>query len=183
MYDPLTIDRAVTCCFTGHRSKDLPHGGDEQSLGMKNLRSLLYYKISNAVSDGYTTFISGMADGVDMICAEIVCDLINRGSGLRLICAVPYPAQVKEKRSAASVYMYKYLTERFPTVVLSEKYHQDCYRIRNKYMVDHSSRIIGACRKKRYGSGSAQTLRYARESGIECIIIDLDRSSELFGYY
>ncbi len=47
-------------------------------------------EIRTAVADGFQTFISGMARGVDLWAAEIVLSLRNEGAAVRLICASPY---------------------------------------------------------------------------------------------
>ena len=36
-------NRDTSCCFTGHRDRDLPFGGDVHKQGMKNLLSMLPY--------------------------------------------------------------------------------------------------------------------------------------------
>ncbi|SDB42166.1 Uncharacterized SPBc2 prophage-derived protein YoqJ [Ruminococcaceae bacterium FB2012] len=177
------IDRAKTCCFTGHRLKDLPFGGDRHALGMRNLVSTLYLTITETVKEGYDTFISGMSDGIDLICADIVCQMISKGEKLDLICAVPYAGQIREMRSPRSAYLYEALTSRFPTVVLSRNYHPDCYKERNQFMVDHSSKLIGVYRHKSRGSGTMQTIGMARRAGLSCRIIRLDSDNTFYFEY
>ena len=174
MEDTITFDRSKTCCFTGHRTKDLPFGGDRHSQGMRNLISTLYLIISETANEGYDTFISGMADGIDIICADIVSQMISQGSKLNLICAVPYSGQVKEHRTPRGAYLYKTLTARFPTVVLSREYYPRCYKDRNAFMVAHSSKLIGVYKHKTRGSGTLQTVRMAQRAGLECRLIRLD---------
>ncbi|MBQ7186949.1 MAG: DUF1273 family protein [Ruminococcus sp.] len=174
MEEEIVFDRSRTCCFTGHRTKDLPFGGDRHYTGMRNLISTLYLAVSDAVKEGYDTFISGMADGIDIICADIVGQLVSKGEKIRLVCAVPYAGQIKEHHTPRGAYLYKTLTERFPTVVLARRYHQDCYRERNAFMVAHSSKLIGVYKHKTRGSGTLQTIRLAERAGLECRIIRLD---------
>ena len=171
---PNDIVKAKTCCFTGHRGRDLPFGGDRNSVGMKNLISVLYLKIEEAGKDGFDTFISGMADGVDMICAEIVYDLMQQGHGIRLICAVPYPGQSREIKNLRDRYLYGLLTGSCPTLFVSGSYSKDCYKERNQFMVDSSSRIIAVLKNKEKGSGTIQTINMAKRAGIDCRIVRLD---------
>ena len=178
-----SIDRSRTCCFTGHRTKDLPFGGDRHSLGMRNLVSTIYLAITETVREGYDTFISGMADGIDLICADIVSQMINKGAELELICAVPYAGQIKELRSPRSVYLYEALTSRFPTVVLSRYYYPECYKERNRFMVDHSSKLIGVYKHKARGSGTIQTIGLARKAGLSCRLIRLDSDNTFYFEY
>ena len=71
------------CCFTGHRP---------ERLGMPEAEviSSLKKEIRTAIADGFQTFISGMARGVDLWAAEIVLALRDEGAAVRLICASPY---------------------------------------------------------------------------------------------
>lgn len=65
-------DRAGTCCFTGHRPNRLPSGYRRDPSACAPLHSALREAILQAVRDGFTTFVSGMALGVDTWAAEEV---------------------------------------------------------------------------------------------------------------
>lgn len=177
MSELIQFDRSRTCCITGHRSKDLPFKGDLNSTGMRNLISTIYLAISEISREGCDTFISGMADGTDLICAEIISQMIDDGAKLRLICVVPYAGQIKEHRRPRNAYIYKALTTHFPTVVLSREYFPQCYKNRNMFMVRHSSRLLGVYKPKIKGSGTLQTIRLAEKAGLNCRIIRLDKDS------
>ena len=71
------------CCFTGHRPEKLGVSEGEIVSGLKK-------EIRTAIADGFQTFISGMARGVDLWAAETVLNLRDAGEPLRLICASPY---------------------------------------------------------------------------------------------
>ncbi|MBR0302267.1 MAG: DUF1273 family protein, partial [Clostridia bacterium] len=73
-----------TCCFSGHR----PH-----KLGCPEnvVKELLRTQIQKAISDGCSTFITGMAPGVDLWAGEIVIEEKKASSDIKLICAIPYP--------------------------------------------------------------------------------------------
>lgn len=66
---------STTCCFTGHRPQSLPWKFNEQDERCLKMKEQLRNEIIKAIKNGYTTFISGMALGFDMICAEIVLEL------------------------------------------------------------------------------------------------------------
>ena len=168
------FDRSKTCCFTGHRGRDLPFEGDRNKMGMKHLVSIIQLKIEEAAEDGYDTFISGMAEGIDLICAECVHGLISRGAKLRLICAKPYPKQEREIKSIRDKYLYSMLTELYPVIFVSRFYTKDCYKLRNIFMVERSSRLIGVYKDKEKGSGTMQTIRMAQNAGLDCRLIKLD---------
>nr|WP_243108456.1 SLOG family protein [Maliibacterium massiliense] len=75
--------RAQRCCFSGHRPEKLDCPQDV-------IIAALRREILAAIRDGYATFISGMARGVDLWAARVVLDLRRRDPALKLICAVPY---------------------------------------------------------------------------------------------
>ncbi len=181
--DIYDIDKDTTCCFTGHRNRDLPFLGDRDKLGMKYLVSNIQLHIENAVKDGYTTFISGMAEGIDLICAEIVHNLITRkGAELNLICALPYDGQgSKELSSPLDRYIYSMILESCSKVFyVSKNRSRDCYRLRNQFMIDNSSRLIGVYKYKLRGSGTLQTINMAKAAGIDYHIIDLDKNPTFY---
>lgn len=71
-----------TCCVTGHRS--IPSDQTEA------VRQGLEQAVRQAVKDGYTAFISGFADGVDLMFAEIVSQAMQENPKVKLIAALPY---------------------------------------------------------------------------------------------
>lgn len=167
------------CCFTGHRNRDLPFEGDRDKQGMKCLVSSLQLYIEQAIDDGYDTFISGMAEGVDLICAEIVHNLISRGGmDLKLICAVPYEGQgERELSSPVDKYIYNMLIHDCSKVIyVCKKRERSCYQKRNQFMIDHSKRVIGVFKEKQTGSGTLQTINMAKRANRELKIIYLDRN-------
>ena len=56
--------KGKTCCVTGHR--DLPQNE------INKIKAALEHEIDAAVTDGFTCFMSGFADGVDQGVVEYV---------------------------------------------------------------------------------------------------------------
>ena len=132
---------------------------------------------------GREAFISGMSDGIDLICADIVRQLIlsKRYGDIRLICALPYREQYNEIHSALDKYKYSIIINSCDErVIVSEKSDPDRYKLRNKFMVDNSSRIIGVMKEKQRGSGTLQTLNMAKRAGIEMKIVSLANNPQLY---
>ena len=75
--------RQHRCCFTGHRPEKI-------AWPEKEVIAWLEANIQKAIDDGFVTFISGMARGVDIWAAEIVLRLRDEGKPLHLICASPF---------------------------------------------------------------------------------------------
>ena len=64
-----------TCAFTGHRPKKLPWGYNETDVRCVALKVALERQIRSLVQEGVMDFLSGMAEGVDLLAAEIVLHL------------------------------------------------------------------------------------------------------------
>ena len=77
--------REHCCCFTGHRPEKL-------TIPEARLAELLEVEIKRAINQQFTTFITGMAKGTDLIAAEIVLRMRERDPRLRLVAALPYPS-------------------------------------------------------------------------------------------
>ena len=150
------------CCFTGHRPNKLDYSENE-------IKPLLETAIDNAILDGYVTFITGMAEGVDIWAAEIVLEKKKENKDLHLICAVPHPGF--EKRRS------RYETERYENIIknadyvttISDNYYRACYQKRNIWMVDRSSLVIAVWNGQL--SGTKNTIDYAVGHGIRIINI------------
>ena len=140
------------CCFTGHRPEKL-------NIPEQKIKAALETKIQAAIDDGYKTFISGMARGVDIWAAEIVLKYRAMGHPIRLVCAVPYKG-FETRWSAEWQERYQFAL-RFADDVkyICPKYIPNCFQIRNKWMVDHSSRLIAVYNGA--SGGTHNTLNYA----------------------
>lgn len=153
--------RLHRCCFTGHRPEKLTKPEDEIKAGLEK-------EIRRAISDGYTTFISGMARGVDIWAAEIVLRLRSEGENIKLICAIPYDGFEQKWESE--------WLERFQAIIRSanciefvcEHYSRSCFQIRNVWMVDHSSRLIAVFNGE--PGGTKNTIDYAKKNGVTCFV-------------
>lgn len=152
--------RKHRCCFTGHRPNKLDYSESE-------IKLLLEKAIDNAISDGYVTFITGMAEGVDIWTAEIVLKKKKENKDVHLICAVPHPGF--EKRRS------EYETERYEDIIknadyvttISDNYYRACYQKRNIWMVNHSSLVIAVFNGT--ASGTKNTVDYARKIGVRVV--------------
>lgn len=174
----------LTACFSGHRPEKLPNGGDENSQGINCLKSLLYKEIYDCIKGGYTTFITGLARGVDNWAADMViefkvaggkipdCEVL--GSDIKLICAMPYADYGKEWKGYAKWELSHILEKADEIVTIAPTYTKGCMQLRNSYMVDHSDKLIAVVSD--YRSGTGQTIRYAQKKGIEVKIIEVNKN-------
>lgn len=146
--------RQHRCCITGHRPQKLRRSEKEVKADLKT-------EIQQAIADGYTTFITGMAYGVDIWAGQIVVRLRKKNPALHVIAAVPFPGfegcwSCDWKRA------YQELLEQVDLVkYICPGYNAGAYQRRNEWMVDHSSRVIAVFNGE--PSGTKNTVQYARQ--------------------
>ncbi len=152
--------RLHRCCFTGHRPEKLQ--ADEGTV-----KAWLSEKIDQAIADGYTTFITGMAMGIDIWAGQLVVKKKAQHPELHLIAAVPWPgfaSRWKEDWRAA----YDALLKDADLVLnIRGAYEERVFSIRNSWMIDHSNRVIAYFNGERGGASS--TLDYAFSRKIQVV--------------
>lgn len=181
--EELRTDRSTTCCFTGHRSRDLPFGGDVSKQGIKNLISTIQLVCTQAYNEGYRTFITGMAEGADIMCGSVIMDMMNckEYGDIRLICALPYREQRRELSRPTDRYIHSLLLDKAEAVVVTGTVGDRArYRVRNLFMVEHSSAIIAVYKEKQKGSGTLQTINMAKRNGLITHIIELEKNPQFY---
>ena len=163
------------CCFTGHRPAGLPFGNDEQSPDAERLKRALRIELIAKIEDGCDTFITGCAQGADIICGELVLKLKEeKYPDIRLICAVPYRGQA-DRWSSEWRERYEALLQAADEVVeVCPHYTTSCFHQRNRYMVDHSTDVIAVYNGEEKG-GTAYTINYALEQGKRVVIFNVQR--------
>jgi len=124
----------------------------------------LQKEIRQAVADGFQTFISGMARGVDLWAADIVLTLRDEGAAIRLICASPYRG-FESRWSREWQERYRRVVKQADLVrFICPSYSRDCFQRRNEWMVDHSARVIAVYNGQ--PSGTRNTIEYAKRQGV-----------------
>lgn len=151
-----------SCCVTGHR--EIPSGK------LQNVELELRQKVQQAVSDGYTDFISGFAKGADLIFAAIVVEMKQTNSDLKLEAALPYRARLDHLYGTPET--ARLLRACDGISVHSEEQNPGCYGKRNHFMVDACERVIAVYDGRSTG-GTAATIRYATEKGREVQTIEI----------
>lgn len=139
-----------TCCVTGHR--DIP----AEQVG--HIKKSLEQEVGRAIGDGFTCFISGFADGADLLFAEIVAERIVKNPALKLIAAIPYQRRLdtlqKSERTKALVDLCAEI------YIAADDYRPSVYAKRNRYMVERSDRVIAVYDGREKG-GTVGTIRLA----------------------
>lgn len=161
------MNKETTCCFTGPRPPRLPMGGNELSPEIAVLKTDIRSAIFDAYYDGFRYFMNGMADGFDLFAAEIVIEMKKDFEGIALIAVLPYSGAEKRHSSAVAKRLEKILENADAVINITENHFPGCELIRNKYMVDHSSKIIGYYNG--LSKGTSHCWNYALENGLETV--------------
>ena len=164
------LDRAKTVCFTGHRPEKLPDGGDDDSRAIRAIKSCLYAETEKAAAEGFDTFITGMQRGIDLWAGECVLELMN-SYDIHLAAAVPYKGFGANFKGKDKWLFGRIMDNAEHIAYICDEYETGCMSRRNRYMVDNSSLLIAVMGTDR--SGTAQTVNYAKRSGIELRTIDI----------
>ena len=161
----------AACAFTGHRPKSFPWGYDENAPSCVLLKEVLASQISALAEQGVTDFLSGMAQGVDLWCAQIVLDLRKKNPALKLHAILPCEGQERKWTASAQEHYRSILAQANEVIYVGQEYSRNCMLKRNRCLVDHSS-ILLAVYNGTYQSGTGMTVRYAQRLKREIIIID-----------
>ena len=143
-----------TCCVTGHRT--IPT--DKLDYVERELRR----ELAEAIADGYTHFLSGFAEGVDLLFAALVVEEKARHTELFLEAAIPYAGRLKTKNQQ----FQKLLRACKGVKVVCREYAPSCFLQRNRYMAGESQRVIAVYDGRERG-GTLFTMRYAHSIGRE----------------
>lgn len=149
--------RLHRCCFTGHRPEKLK--GSEAEI-----KTLLKSAIRQAIADGFVTFITGMARGVDIWAGQIILELKKEYPTLKLVAASPYKG-FEERWSASWQEQYNSILEKADAVrYTNAAYSKGAFQVRNEWMVDRSARVIAVYTGD--PGGTRNTILYAERKGV-----------------
>ena len=159
-----------TCCFTGHRY-----------ISQKERKSL-EYRLNKVILHLYKQKVlyygAGGALGGDTVAAQTVICLRERCPGMKLILVLPCLTQTRGWREEGVAEYERIKAQADKVVYISQQYTPGCMHKRNRHLVDNSG--ICVCYLTQESGGTAYTVRYAEQKGLE-IINCADRSSIVLG--
>lgn len=152
--------RLHRCCFSGHRPEKL-------NVSEADVKNWLNEQIDEAIADGYKTFITGCAMGVDIWAGQIVLQKKEQNPDLHLIAATPWPG-FASRWSNDWQRQYNDLIHKADWVVnVSNHYDDGVFTKRNNWMCDHSNRVIAFYNGA--PGGTRNMLAYAETKQIEIV--------------
>jgi len=90
----MILNKGTTCCLTGHRPKSLPWGYNETKENCVRFKEDLKTILIGAINFGLKTFLTGMAEGFDMIATELLIEL-RKEYPIEIIAVIPCFGQEK----------------------------------------------------------------------------------------
>lgn len=152
----------MICCVTGHRPDGFPFTRNQDDQSYAKYMNTLSETIEELIQDGYSHFITGMAEGADMDFARLVLRHKVHYPHILLEAALPYPVQSCNHISIAVQDRVALLEHCDKVVEISPAYHRGCMQKRNIYMVDQADLILAIWNGTEKG-GTWNTIRYARQ--------------------
>ena len=146
------------------------HRPEKLRLSERKLSALLETEIKRAIAGGFTTYITGMAKGVDLIAAEIVLRLRERDDRLKLICALPHPGFGQHWGGGWTERFQRVLTQADLNRTICPNFSRSSYQARNEWMVRHSALVIAVFNGEL--GGTKNTLDFAQRSNVPYVVID-----------
>lgn len=159
-----------TCSFTGYRPIKLPYLSDKNSDEYIRLYSVLKEEIINLAENGVHYYQTGMAQGIDLMCAEIVLELKLRYN-IKLFAIVPCLNQT-EGWSVEDKEIYDRVIKCCSgiTNVTGESYKTGCMAKRNRFLVETAQYILAVYDGKK--GGTMSTINYAKQKKRTIIVIN-----------
>lgn len=160
-----------TATITGHRPKSLPWGYDENKLACINFKHYLKKIFEQTIFKGYKFFLTGMAEGFDMIGTEILIEL-RKIYEIQIIAVIPCLGQEKKWKNYQQIKYQKIINSCDDVIILSNEYYDSCMNDRNKFMIENSNLCIACWNGKPSGTGN--TISFAKDCGKEIKIININ---------
>jgi len=165
-----------TCAFTGHRPSKMPWGKDENSPEGVLFKFRLRESLDYLIGMGYVNFLSGGAQGCDMMAAEIVLSLRETYPWIKLTMVCPWNGQADRWPDDQQQRWRHILEESDQVIYTSGSYEKGVFFHRNRYLVENASLILAAYNGDSQ-SGTGMTIRYAHKRGVKVLRLRLEKDA------
>ena len=150
--------RQRTCCFTGHREiseKDLPGILERTERAVRRL-----------IEQGVIFFGVGGAIGYDTEAAKLLFRLrATDYPQIKVILVYPFEGFTSRWSGEQRAEYARLLPQYDKAVCVAQRASREAYLARDRHLVDGSAYCIAYC--TRNSGGTAYTLRYAMDKGVE----------------
>lgn len=166
----IDFDKSKTLCLTGHRPKGLPWGYNENDAKCILFKNSCKKIFVSAIEFGITNFITGMAQGFDMLGTELLIELKKVYKHIKIVAVIPCKNQEIKWNETYKIRYRNILKHCDKQIILNETYTPTCMNDRNKFMVDNSAYCIACYNGK--PSGTKNTILYAKKTGVKVKILN-----------
>lgn len=167
-------DKLKTIAFTGHRTNRIRTGKEE-------LPGLITAAIIHFYLQGYRIFLSGMAEGLDMLAAEEVLKMKEHYPDIKLLCIIPFAGQAGRMGQEDKLRYKAVLSGADSKICLSGDYYDGCFLQRNDYLVENSAQLIAYYDNVPKG-GTYYTVKLALEKDIPVFNL-FEKQLEEYDFY
>lgn len=169
------------CAFTGHRPSHFHFKYDESHPDCVKLKENMRTEILTMIEKDITTYLSGMALGVDIWGAEIVLELKTRFPQLKLIAVLPCETQANNWTVQLRERYFNILSRCDDVIYISRRYTSRCMFKRNQYLVDHAAHIMAVYDDGGRG-GTAFTVTYAKKKDRAITLIPVNNCQPVINF-
>lgn len=164
-------------CFTGHRPNKLGGYNYRNPIAI-SVKSRMKEVVKELIDRGTTTFISGMALGVDTWGAQIVLEERESNPKIKLISAVPFLGQEFKWFKESQDEFNRIIEQADKVVVVSEGgYAPYKMQVRNEYMVNSSQNVVAVWDGTSGGTGNC--VKYALKANHNPQIIKINPNTNV----
>ncbi len=162
-FDRLNAHKSRCVAFTGYRTAKMLRAANYVSISL--IEDKCYETVKMLYNNDYDTFLSGAAEGFDLIAAKAVIRLRDEGADVRLIMVVPFIGQ-EARYDAENKELYRSICNAADGVVtLFEKFEHDYQFLRrNDCLIEHSACLI--CFYDGQRGGTMYTVNKAEKVGM-----------------
>lgn len=162
------MENGQTCSLIGQCFRE---GFDESQSVPLRIKQIIKQEILRLFfEENVTHFITGMALGVEQICAEMVLELKETCPQFTLECAIPYEEQAVRWTEKQRERYFSIVASCDTETLLQTKYSRNCMRRKTEYLMDHSSFVL-AVWDGMGRDGTSRAVRYARKLGRDITIV------------
>ncbi|MCC8122638.1 MAG: DUF1273 domain-containing protein [Oscillospiraceae bacterium] len=176
------MDIQNCCAFTGHRPAHFHFKYDEQHPDCVELKTQMKSKVLALIAQGVTTYLSGMALGVDIWGAEIVLELKKQYPQLLLIAVMPCETQAQRWSIKQRERYYNIRAQCDEDIFVSHRYTPECMHKRNHFLVNHAAHLLAVYDGGGKG-GTAYTVDYAKQKNRNIIIIPAECDNKIIDFW
>jgi uncharacterized phage-like protein YoqJ len=163
-------------CFSGHRTEkilSLANTNTQKVTLMESVKSMLYVKITHYIDEGFSKFYVGMSDGIDLWAGEILLELkLTQYPDMQIIAVKPFQSHGNKFSMEDKLLYNQIIAVADEIVCLHQNSSKWAYLERNRYMVDHSTKLLAFISD--YKSGTGHTIRYAQSLNKPIEIVDIN---------